>query len=294
MNKGNLITQLTKKLGDSSISLWFPDLTSELVNVGKKIIKDDLELTLSEYGTNLIWYKDRNIPRNIVTEISNPFSRSSKSIQIETLHRKIISSYEEAQIGFYNTEEIVNTSIMHCITEAINIIKLVPSLLTSIFTLVRCLHLIKLEDNEYDVSFSEPHIPFSIFISVPKERVKTDSLRVAEAIVHESMHLQLSLIERVIPLVYSSDKKFYSPWKQELRNSQGVLHALYVFRVIGDFYKILEVSISCRTSLSFIQKRRREISIQVNEIQNFVQSPDLTTEGYYFVKRLLDSNNQCT
>jgi hypothetical protein len=290
----NLINQITKTIKDSSTPLWFPDLTKELVNIGEKNIKENFELTLSEYGTNIVWYKDKKIPRNIVTEISNPLSNDSNSIQIEILDRNIVNSYKESQIRFYESDEIINAPIIDCIKEAIEIIKLVPSLLSIVFDLVRSLHLIKLDNNEYDVSFSEPYMPFSIFISVPNERVTTDNLRVSEAIIHESMHLQLSLMERMLPFVYSSDRKFYSPWKKELRKSQGILHALYVFRVIGDFYKIVESNISLETSLSFIQKRRQEISKQVNEIKDFTQSPDLTDNGRQFVKRLLDSNSQGT
>ena len=49
------------------------------------------------------------------------------------------------------------------------------------------------------------------------------------------MHLQLSLVERVVPLVLSQRKMYYSPWRDEVRNSEGILQALYVFGVIRLF-----------------------------------------------------------
>src|SRR5215213_9247880 len=270
MMNSNLINQINKTIKDFSIPLWFPDLTNELVNIGEKIIKEDFGLTLSEYRTNIVWHKNKNIPRNIVTEISNPFSNDSNTIQVEILDSEIISSYKESQIGFYDADEIINGSINNCITEAIDYIKLVPSLLRSIFTLVRSLHLIKLEDNAYDVSFSEPHIPFSIFISVPNKRLTADYLRVAEAIIHEAMHLQLTLIEKVVPLVDKSENKYYSPWKEENRTVEGVLHALYVFRVLDSFFgKIINLDVLSMADEEFLYHRKQTIISQITKIHDF-------------------------
>ena len=60
--------------------------------------------------------------------------------------------------------------------------------------------------------------------------------RVAEALVHEAMHLQLSLLERRIELVESDRTKAvaFSPWRNSERDVQGVIHALYVFVIVRD------------------------------------------------------------
>jgi HEXXH motif-containing protein len=46
------------------------------------------------------------------------------------------------------------------------------------------------------------------------------------------MHLQLSLLDAVEPLVDRTSSSGYSPWKQEIRPIEGLLHGLYVFAVI--------------------------------------------------------------
>ena len=113
-------------------------------------------------------------------------------------------------------------------------------------------------------------------------------MRVGEAIVHEAMHLQLSLIEKIVPLINSNEKEFYSPWKNEYRNSTGILHALYVFRVIESFYEQLEMKQYLSSmNLDFIKKRRSKILQQINEIKEFSRNPDLTEYGLRFTKRLL-------
>src|SRR5207249_726495 len=99
-------------------------------------------------------------------------------------------------------------------------LKRVPTLLPTVLSLVRALHLVIPDDDDIDVSFSEPNLPFSVFVSVPHRGARTDALRVAEAIVHEAMHLHLTLIERVVPLVRSSGRRFFSPWRGEYRTAQ--------------------------------------------------------------------------
>lgn len=47
----------------------------------------------------------------------------------------------------------------------------------------------------YDVSHSTPVLPLSIFVSVPGADERHAELRLAESIIHEAMHLQLTFIE---------------------------------------------------------------------------------------------------
>jgi len=290
MNKGNLITQLINTICDSSTPLWFPELTSELVNVGNEFIREDCDLSLSEYSTNRIWFKNKNANHSVFSIIQNPLPNNLNFnfIQIEILDSKIINKYKEAQVDFYEADEISITAIIDCVAEAIGIIKHLPNLLHTTFALTRSLHLIKPKDNDFDISFSEPHIPFSIFISVPNSRVRNDFLRVAEAIVHEAMHLQLTLIERVVPLVLSSNNKYYSPWKDEHRTIGGIMHAIYVFRVIDSFFgELLNFAILTESEKVYLIDRRNLISQQIISIQDFVNCPELTNLGKSFMSKLI-------
>ena len=188
-------------------------------------------------------------------------------------------------VRFYTATEIDAENILRPkLREAITCLHPIPSLFATVAALVRSVHVLDPADDEYDVSFSEPDIPFSIFVSVPQELLIP--LRIAEAIIHEAMHLQLTLIERYVPLVIKTQKKIFSPWRGEYRSIQGVLHALYVFRVIDNFLAIIAETCSVNRA-QYIGRRRDEIAEQIDVIRTFRHCPELTPIGVHFVRNLL-------
>ena len=108
-------------------------------------------------------------------------------------------------------------------------------------------------------------------------------------LIHETMHLQLSLVERVVPLVRAdhSNRLTYSPWKSEHRPAGGILHALYVFRVIERFWStcVRHADDSCVTG--FAETRIAEITTDIEQIGEFRSHPALTNEGREVVRALL-------
>lgn len=100
-------------------------------------------------------------------------------------------------------------------------------------TLVRSVHRVAPKAPGYDLSHSEPGLPFSVFVSIPAGE-PSDAMRVAESLLHEAMHLQLTLIERHAPLI-TGEGEAYSPWQQCVRPIQGIVHGLYVFGAIDDW-----------------------------------------------------------
>jgi HEXXH motif-containing protein len=166
----------------------------------------------------------------------------------------------------------------------------VPSLLTTLCFLIRALHLhlFVSGDDETDISFSEPNLPISVFISVPGPGAIATELRIAEALIHEAVHLQLIFIESIVPLVKLGERTCFSPWKNEYRTPQGVLHALYDFRVIDAFLDLTSRnSLHGLTPLGYVQERRATIARQVQENQSFGNCDDLKLEGSAFAERLL-------
>jgi HEXXH motif-containing protein len=211
-----------------------------------------------------------------------------RMLQVETLDAEFKHSYKEAGVRFYSAEEINDAHVLERLKEAITVLKSTPTLLATVAALVRSVHVLDPGDDDYDVSFSEPHIPFSIFVSVPQVSSMVSALRVAEAIVHEAMHLQLTLIEQVVPLVRTTSRQHYSPWRGEFRNARGVLHALYVFCVIDLLFCALQ-ALPLRDSnvVDYIKRRRSEIRDQVSLIRSFQDSDDLTETGRAFTRRMI-------
>ena len=97
--------------------------------------------------------------------------------------------------GFSGAEEILSDGVCDRLEEALEVLARLPTLGQTICYLIRSLHVISSDDNQVDVSFSDPGLPFSAFVSVPKPSAENVALRIGEAMLHEAMHLQLTLVE---------------------------------------------------------------------------------------------------
>jgi len=283
---GDLAARITASLSDPRCEPWFPELTEYLTLCEWKRLHKEIGIVPETYSTARILQRSTSICGDIKSSFEYSFSLKTPNIKIEAAQQQWANSYSKAGIRFYSTAELENTSVLACIGDALEIISRIPTLAGSINHLVRSMHVIRPPDAEQDVSFSEPYIPFSIFISVFEERVRNDGLRVAEAIVHEAMHLQLTMIENIVRLVSRKDSRYYSPWRHEYRNAQSLLHGLYVFRVIAQFLtRLLAVSESVDSDYASI--RLQNITAEINQIHMFSQCSELTLVGSRLVNRLI-------
>ena len=189
----------------------------------------------------------------------------------------------------YVHSEVLPGSVRDCIEESFTILEIEKTIAETVLSLVKNLHILKPRDDEYDTSYSMPNIPFSIFVSVPSRRIKHDSLRVAEAILHESMHLQLSLIEKHICLVADENLMFYSPWKLANRSVRGILHALYVFQTIRNFISLLLNNKQYGSIYSYLNRRIINIDGEISSIIGFEKSNALTDAGKLLAQQLIKS-----
>ena len=177
-------------------------------------------------------------------------------------------------------------TVLQCLQESLEILAAIPTVYATVSRLVACLHILQPEDDDFDISYSLPNIPFSIFASVPSNRMDNDILRVAEAILHEAMHLQLTLIEQCEPMIINTDEKYFSPWKNEQRHPRGVLHAIYVFCVIKQFFELLIKEDISTSSIRYLNKRCDVISVQLAEINDFITCPYFTDAGKALINGL--------
>lgn len=272
---------------------WFPELTADLAASACDSLRRDIGLTPETYGTERVLSHSSSGPREIIGCVTlPPLSEAAPNISIEGLSEGCAAKYhKEGGVSFYTPDEILNTTVLPCIEDALLIVSQVPSLIRTVTALVRSLHVIEPEDADYDVSFSEPDVPFSIFVSVPRKRTANDALRVAEAIVHEAMHLQLTQIECVSRLVSSADGRYFSPWRGEHRNAGGVLHGLYVFHVIHRFLdRLASIGSSPENRLQYVRVRQLEIANQIDAIRSLQDGTELTAAGLTLVRRCLQDS----
>ncbi len=237
---------------------------------------------MSNYGTHRWLASDPMADR---LEIATLDLGDSLECRIEKLPVPSRVRYERSGLAFLESLSI-KTHIV-TVRSALSLIALVPSLYATVAAYLRTLHVLQARGTDFDVSHSDPEVPFSIFVSIPSGE-REGKLRLAESIIHECMHLQLTMIENELPLVCDRNALYFSPWQATWRPLSGVLHGLYVFSVIDAYFRALGRSCSLtQDEKAFVAKRREQIAQEVLQIADLANVEGLTNEGGILVGRLL-------
>ena len=269
--------------------VWFPELTEQLVSYGWKCIQAKYGIQEDNYSTEAVFHGQIGNTISATTSLSPKVQNSAnplRSVNIYSNPEEISAMYVDSGAKPYPSEILQNSTVLQCLQESLDILAAIPTVYATVSCLVASLHILQPEDDDFDISYSLPNIPFSIFVSVPSKRMENDVLRVAEAILHEAMHLQLTLIEQFVPMIIEADEKYFSPWKNEYRNPRGVLHAIYVFCVIKQFFELLTKEDISTSSIRYLNKRCNVISVQLAEIYDFITCPYFTDAGKALINRL--------
>ena len=236
----------------------------------------------SNYGTHRWMERDPTAEHPVLAtiELSDPLE-----YRVEALPDSSRTRYE--RIGLAFPESISIRSHVAAVQSALSHITPVPSLYAAVCAYLRTLHVLQAPGKDFDVSHSDPEAPFSIFVSVPSA-CPNGALRLAESIIHECMHLQLTMIETLLPLVGTEGEGAFSPWQQRQRPLRGVLHGLYVFSVIDAWLQALDQGdFLAPESRTFVVKRRGEIAHEVAQVAGLVTAEGLTECGRILVRGAL-------
>jgi len=254
--------------------LWFPSLTSELV--ADFISRNQVEPSLVEqYGTSR-WLAGNTKPP---APDGGDIRVGSHVAKIEYLSSGTAAAFEGLRFSDRH-----HPPVRERIQAAADVLTHIPSLAESIGSVVRVIHPV-CSPRGYDVSHSTPELPFSIFLSIPENDEMNATLRVAEALIHESMHLQLTLLDCIEPLALDGLASGYSPWKDEVRPVTGLLHGLYVFAVIHQALGILS---SGRGEWhQYCRKRSSEIELEIASLPKIPEG--LSRIGVELWRRCLES-----
>lgn len=167
-----------------------------------------------------------------------------------------------------------------------DMIALVPSLSAIVEAAVGEVYLLKAEAG-YDISHSEPRWKSLIFVSVPDRTDSVGALRVAESVVHEAMHLQLTIFENATPIVADKSGTMTSPWRRKARPFRGVAHGLFVFSCLSAYFKAL-VDFTAEPASSHLQARIDDIRAEVATINLGELARGLTPTGGVLARRWYD------
>ena len=262
-------------LSDST-DIWFPGAAPRLV----KFIWEDVargKFSSENYGTHR-WLQ--NDPTRERTQLAYVDLSASCGFSIETLPDLSRKRYEKTGLVFSDQCPV------NAFQDALDVIQCVPSLYVTISLYLRSLHLLTPPTDDHDVSHSDPAVPFSIFVSVPPSDVR-GRMRLAESIVHECMHLQLSIIEKILPLFDEPGAMHFSPWQQALRPVSGVLHGLYVFTVIHTFLGLTVRNQSLTSDERRIAiSRRHKIADEMAQVRSQRWTDSLSSSGRCLARRL--------
>ncbi|MFI1097350.1 aKG-HExxH-type peptide beta-hydroxylase [Streptomyces sp. NPDC020917] len=230
--------------------LWLPGLTVELI--AEFISRNRVEPSLVEtYGTSR-WLAGNAKPP---APDGGNIRLGAHVAKIEYLSSETAMEFEGLRFPSSRDPQTPER-----IQAAADVLTCIPSMAESIGSVVKAIHPIR-SMRDHDVSHSTPGLPFSIFVSIPEKDERDALLRVAESIIHESMHLQLTLVDSIEPLAMDDRSTGYSPWKNEDRPVTGLLHGLYVFAVI---HQALGILINVRREWRpYCRKRSSEIKREI-------------------------------
>ena len=270
--------------------LWFPRLATPLVRVAWDRLQREIGLSPYSYSTKRLLLRDPIAEHHIAARCRPTSGQDGDDIlgviPVEILTAEVVRRITDGDVRLLDSHSIAGT-VAHQLSEALSLLDLVPTVWPTVCQLVRALHVIDSGDDDIDVSFSDPSMPFSVFISVPPTQSEIAILRIAEAILHESMHLQLTLVSQVVPLVRPQGKTSYSPWRDEERDSEGILQALYVFGVLRSLFALSPTWWSAEAN-EYVSNRRKQIESQIGRAQHFRECDELTPDGIVLVSRLFD------
>jgi HEXXH motif-containing protein len=136
----------------------------------------------------------------------------------------------------------------------------------------------------FDVSHSEPQWRSRIFVSKPERSDLIGGLRLAESIIHEAMHLQLTAYETVHPVVADESGRMPSPWRREPRPFRGVAHGLFVFTCLSAYFVSI-ANLVGPAGRAHVLKRVHEIREEIKTIHIDDLATGLTPMGAALARR---------
>ena len=212
-------------------------------------------------------------------------------LRLELLPSNLASRWHSFGLQFATKRDIENMGFEGVLVKSLDLMRLVPPLYGTVAGMCRSVHVLLGSAEGYDVSYSDPSLPFSIFVSCPAEGEPDRYERLAENVLHEALHLQLSLIERIQPLVAdgAKEQKVFSPWRQGERSIGGLLHAIYVFGNIRHFWR--QVADIRPRLTAFAHTRINSIDSELMEASDLIRLRNLTSMGRLVSESLLNALN---
>ncbi len=272
---------------------WLPGMADLLARNWWETAGKRLGLSLEIYSTSRVLARSASAPLRITAAIRLPPAFGDvPPVLLEDLG--LCDTYRNVGLVLSDVRDAGKvTGFALRLTTALDLVAELPSLAVAVGSVLRTVHVLDAPGPDHDVSYSDPAVPFSAFVGVPENDGRIAALRLAEGLVHEAMHLQLTLVEAAAPLVEGDTEKHWSPWQATMRPTRGVLHGFYVFTVLDAFFAALPGADEASPSgISHMQARRKEIRAETAcAVSSLSSSRELTVFGRSFLAALLSGTS---
>lgn len=251
--------------------------TSELISSGR-------------IGSDGVYHTAKMLDQNVGFQ-NYGFLPLDSRLPIELPNYNLLARiYTENALDVLSSQEMLGLDVAIKVNDAMKLLALAGDCDQCVSKLVKALQILRQPEPEFDVSYSHPNIPFTIFVSLGEDHSGVETLRFSESILHEAMHLLLSLIEGHVPLVGDNSQIFYSPWRETERPLRGVLHGMFVFRAVLDFYSKIGPELSDPIAKDFAEYRVKQITAELLQLDGFSMCKGLTADGANLAAGLWPSN----
>jgi len=134
------------------------------------------------------------------------------------------------------------------------------------------------------VSFSDSSVPGALYVSITKGSHFVDVYDLADSLIHEHRHQKLYLLQRSTPLVICDTSLVSSPWREDLRPPSGLLHAVFVFTHLLEFWLYLAE----HSEVNQVKADKQIEIIRSRLLEGFttLRKTPLTKVGFSLVNRL--------
>lgn len=255
---------------------WLPGAALLLTQSATNRLLGPRGLSLETYGTHRFLSESAEVPREEVCSIS---LSPNRSVLIEHIPTSTFQRYAHIGLNQASASEIFSSAIPETLTRAYEYFDLVPSLRETVSQLVLSVHILRPHTASFDISHSDPTLPFSVFVSVPRAGLPNAALRTCESIVHEAMHLQLTLVEHSTLFAFHDNPICPSPWRPDPRPPRAILHGVYVFSVLHEFFSLLSSTPRSADELHYVNRRRAKIKSELQAALHSLKPGDLTDVG---------------
>ena len=144
-----------------------------------------------------------------------------------------------------------------------------------------------------NLSYSD--IPRTIICGVIK-----NPFEFADSIIHEFFHNRLFCIEEIQPIIKRTqeqiNQQYYSPWRNDLRPTTGILHGIYVYLAVSHFWlEVYEKNEVTKEILDYASSQITKIALQIkvgiSQLNKYGDFTEFGKQFFEFIKQDFDIIN---